>query len=323
MPAIGFLGLNGEKLTASEAVKYFENTPVTAANGMDSLGIIPEEVLVAMLDADPEHNSKHARVQPSGANPESSCRREIYLKRFIDYYVDPLILWEALEGTLTHHVLQAGGEDLDGDREIRLPTPEAPGVVEDPVTGTPTLEVWPGVFMSGRLDYGNQETCVIRDTKTSRYPKVWGKGLPGRDFGEQNIGTPNKPGGWTIQLNIYRLLWEKTYGKKLKHIYVWRMYRGSQERTLAWRKFEVPIVDSDLIWNAIGNFVLSTIKNLQKGVEIEESDLDAEAKEKAHQNHAITIPMDGYDKKIFHGQKCPKYCEVKDQCFKLAGLVDF
>lgn len=322
MPVVGFQDLKGGHMTFNEGLEYFENTPTENAIGKDSLGIIPSEALMLMIDDDEDYRTKHGRLSPSSLddiNDPTKCRRDIYLGRFLDYYLNPMDLWEASEGTLLHKMFEiAGSHDKTHEysREIRLPHYDGTRVVIDPIDNKPCYEIWPGVLMRGTIDACNGK--ILKDFKTERYPMVFGKKLPGVDYADGKVG-----GAWAIQTNIYRDMWERATGDEIEHIYVWRFYRGSRERTLTFRKFEVPIVSLDRIWKDVEPFVVSMLGYLKQGTEIEASGMTEDQKREAHLIIAKNIPMDGYEKKIFRGQKCSKYCSQREQCFGLAGMVDF
>lgn len=315
MPLQGLLGLNGEHLTLEEAPEYFETVRVSD----EREGVMPAEAVVAIIRAELAHEGRHARMSPSMLWPDSNCRREIYLRRFTPYYLDPLGVWEAQEGTLIHGALEMSGDEVPGyRRELRLPRPGDENATIDPDDGKPVVELWPGVFMSGTLDKIKDDGSVLTDVKTSKYPKTFGKQLPSRDFGEQKVGAE-----WAVQLNSYREMFKLLYGRDAEKLWVWRLYRGSQERSLTWRKFPIPIVSRNQMWNKIGPFVTSCLEHLRAGMDIEQgagSDMERQAR---HLEYAKGVPMDGHDQGQFNGQKCPKYCGQRQVCFGLAGMMDF
>lgn len=315
MPLIGlYCSKTNKKMSLEEGIDYFEE-----------VGAMPAEAVIAIINDCKSHEGKHGRMSPSMCSEETTCRRQIVLERFVGYYLDPMVIWEAREGQLFHDVFQLAGEGLEGwSQEVTLPPDDwenrtvytYPLIDDD--DGKQVYEVFPGVFMRGRLDKLKNDSTSLTDFKTSKYPRTYGKALPKKDYGEDNAQKD-----WPIQLGIYRKMVEFATGIAPKFLWVWRLYRGSHERSLTWRKFEVPIMHINTIWKIIGDFVTSTLKYLEGAMQIVRKKLSHAEEQHELKMYAASVPPDGYDKKMFYGQKCYKWCAVREECFKLMGKTEF
>lgn len=270
-----------------EAPDYFERK-----------GLMPAEVIGMILKDEGRPPAGRPFVYPSVADPDVTCRREVLIRQHLPYDLNPIRLWQAKEGTIWHDAFLAQGAP-GWEHEVNLPDAllvegRAPGggnvkVCSD---GKPRLEVWPGVWMRGRVDR-HQNWDVLADHKTTRYAK--------QDYGLKK--------DWTVRLNIYaRMVW-MLRGVAPKELWVWRTYRGVYEPEKAFRRFPVPLLgEGDM--SRLGQFALS----LQGYLEKAETTDDVEALVRS-------MPMDG--EKMFNGKKCGEYCAVKDVCFRIQGLTMF
>src|SRR3990172_7130753 len=88
--------LSGEEIPIEQAPAYFEDQ-----------GIMPGDVVQAMIrgEQNPAHNGTH--IGPSIGNPETTCRREVVGKRFLNYKTNPRKMWAAMEGTMFHSSMVA------------------------------------------------------------------------------------------------------------------------------------------------------------------------------------------------------------------------
>jgi hypothetical protein len=326
MPIVGLVSpKTGEKFSIEEGIKHFEEE-----------GIMPAEAIQAMLNSAAGHGGFHARVSPSICDPETTCRREQVLKRFLDYYLDPFVIWNAQEGILWHDIFEFAGKGLEGwKQEVVLPPDDAlaENVIRDPDDASLTYEIFPGIFMRGRVDKHDDPFTTITDFKTENWPKTYGKSnIPSKDWGEKKAKRD-----WPIQLSLYAFMLEAKLGKLPEKLFVWRMYRGSREKTLTFRKFEVPLLSKEMVWGEIGEHVTSLVRFLQGAMGIKREADEREAlpvkespqlkknvsAQEAVKNFCRTIPMDGKDRAMFGNQKCFRYCVMQDICFGLEGKTVF
>jgi len=319
MPIIGLISpKTGMHYSIKDGIKHFEEE-----------GIMPAEAIQAMLNSAEGHGGFHARTSPSIADPETTCRREQVMKRFLDYYLDPFIIWDAQEGILWHDIFEFAGKGLeDWEQEVKCP-PDIytnddgdllPGVSIDEADGKPVYEIFPGIFMRGRVDKHDVPFTTITDFKTEKFPKTYGKSnIPKTDWGEKKAVRD-----WPLQLSFYAFMLDASLGKLPQRIFVWRMYRGSREKTLTFRKFEVPLWSKEMVWAECGEHLTSLARYLQEALMIHQDDtLPVKDRQEKIKNFCATIPMDGKDKNMFNGQKCHRYCVMRDECFALEGKTVF
>lgn len=376
MPIVGLISpKTGTLFTIEEGIAHFEEE-----------GIMPGEAIQAILNSAAGHGGFHARTSPSIADPETTCRREQVLKRFVDYHLDPFIIWDAQEGTLWHDIFEFAGKGMEGwKQEVECPPPyselnvrlwdrvykckgcekiyynppdydclECPGVLEfqkevsiterptddpyreyveweeierlskfikkDPDDGKLVIEVFPSIFMRGRIDKHDIPYTTITDFKTEKFPKTYGKSnIPKTDWGEKKAVRD-----WPLQLSIYAFMLEQMYGKLPERLFVWRMYRGSREKTLTFRKFEVPLLSKEMVWNECGEHLTTLARYLQEALVMHQDDtLPIKDRQEKIKKFCATIPKDGADKKMFNNTKCHRYCVVRDLCFGLEGKTVF
>jgi hypothetical protein len=284
--------INGNDVPLEEAVAYFEDQ-----------GILPAEVIQKILNSanDPRRLDDH--LSPSVANPSTTCRREQVIKRFKDYSLDPLVVWEAMEGTVWHEVfakMTEGSEEWYCELPVPSPDDEDQENVKRTEEDVLVVEVFPGIWLSGVVDRINKDFSTLIDHKTQRFSK--------KDWGF-------KP-DWKLQINLYALMLERTKGKKPEQLGVWRTYRGCYERDRTFRFFPCPPMTESTIHATIREHCESLQDYLTRARQAYKSG-DEELLNKIVKE----IPMDG--KTMFNGKKCSQYCSVQKICFGLEGLPTF
>lgn len=318
MPIKSLIGPNGERVALEDAPTYF-----------DEIGLIPMEATAAMLGHEMRARTEHTMLSPSKMDPEKVCRRQVVIENFLPYDLEPMVLWEAWEGTLWHRVFVREGQTLIGDcREISLPRPEDTGKpgVREIENGILAIEVFPGIWMRGTLDRLKDDLESLTDHKTQRTPgttwtkdsKTGEKVAKLQDYGERNVPQ------WALQLNIYGFMVEKVFGSFPKHLWIWRTYRGCYDRAAIFRKFPIPRLSKDEVWAKVGTLATTLQSYLREAEEIRVGE-EAQGRDPvaALERFIKGIPMDGKDKHMFNGKKCTMFCEVKDLCFKLANVLDW
>ena len=286
-------------------------SPELAAKHFDDSGIMPGEAVQAILEDETREHRTGVHISPSLMNGEKTCRREIVIKRFLPYDQDPLVLWEAVEGTVWHDALGMHDRTKTWLRELSLPGPEDEGHPQVRKIGSfYQLEVFPGLWMHGTADRVSHDFKVLCDVKTTRYPWTPRPDGTPRDFIADQLAD------WVIQINLYARMIEILKGVRPSEQWAWRIYRGSRSRVHTFRKVAVPILTDETLWSRISDHALSLSHFLQGAAE--------QDGEEAVQNYIKTnVPMDGEIKRIFRGDKCLKYCSVREVCFKMAGRMDF
>ena len=283
-----------EKISFEDAPTYF-----------DERGIMPAAAVRATLADLDDVRRKGAHLSASMLNPSTTCRREVVMKRFTDYGQTPWAMWDADEGTLYHQILSTwGAGDPLRFYEQRLP----------PMGRNETLI--PGVPLTGRsdeiytivLDPAGKEVEII-DFKTTRFP--WKKTKDGKPVDYM------RPEEHVPQLNTLRYLFEDSdpYKRTVRALWVWRIYKGSYERTATFRKVPIPMVTREALLDIIGEHA-SSLQGYLNAAEAATTPEELEAAIDA-------APMDGNDKQMFNGTKCSKYCIMYDDCFKRKGLARF
>lgn len=291
-----------------------------AVDVFEDSGIMPAGITQILVDDINDSRRQGAHLSPSMLIPETTCRREVVIKRLLEYDLDPLTLWDAIEGTLYHRMVASAKASQGRKREYEVPLPARASDREQ----VAEIEVFPGITLSGRTDVVEHtptadcdDTAMLRaveiqDIKTSRFP--WKKGKDGKPISYDHFKIPE----WTIQTNLYRYLYEAEHETVVRALWVWRAYRGSYDRTVTWRKIPIPLVPKAQLWEQIGEFTTTLKAFLEKGVEIWKGGDKA-----ALEEFVRTVPMDGEINRMFHGQKCPSYCAVQKICFGLEGRTTF
>lgn len=204
----------GKKIPLEEAAEYFEQA-----------GLMPAPVINAIIRSERENEKTRCgdRVSPSMATPDALCRREHAIKRNLPYGLNPLTLWEAMEGTVWHSaLLPEEGEDWDYE------------VAVGPV------ELF-GVSLSGHVDGLRKDRKKLIDIKTQRFSK--------KDWGMKD--------DWRYQTSIYCHIIHAQYGV-MPEPTVWRIYRGSYERERTFRRFNFEVVPLDKLEKLVGGFLKET-----------------------------------------------------------------
>ena len=308
MPLAGFeCPSTGDTIDIEAASEYFEDN-----------GIVPAEVIDAIVLADIKSSTLRSgtHLSPSIADPESTCRREVVIKRFLPYFPLPYQSWLADEGTAIHAYLQQAGATIANNKskfEVRLPTEEHRNLVDVTRTEDGVLEVsiLPKIPMSGQIDRVTQLSngnVDITDYKTKGYPWTYKKDADPVDY---SSGEAKKA---QIQLNFYRFMYEKLFGVKVENLWIWKIYKGSRKRNKTFTKIPVPMM-------TLHDLAIKASPHL---LSLGEMLLNAESltdKPEKLEKYIASLPMDG--EKMFNGQKCPLYCDGYKICFGLSGKAVF
>lgn len=303
-----------------------EAVDFTAAPAVfETEGLLPAEVTAALIEQESRSHEEHSLVSPSKLSPDTICRREQVIRHFLPYDTNPLVFWDAMEGTLWHQTLVAAGDKVDGYyRELSLPRPEDathPAVKQ--VEGVLAVEVWPGIYMRGTVDRLREDLVEMIDHKTQRFPQTAKGGAP-TDFADPDPKGRWKGNRWEWepQINAYRFIVETLMGTAPTELWVWRTYRGSRSREHTFRKVPVGVLTRDQLWARVGEFVTDLTARLGEAVAVRDSTL-ARGEDPTPALEALVraTPMDGYEKRIFNGQKCDHYCACKAKCWELAGML--
>lgn len=293
MPLTHFLDpKSNERIEFADAPTYF-----------DEQGIMPYEAISILVQRFGDTRRGGAHLSPSMLNPQASCRREIALKRFAEYGINPLRLWEMEEGTIWHAAFElAGNESAVGQwqHEMLLPNETFAGQagVRQTKDGVWEYEVFPGIWLSGVVDRLKNDLTVLVDHKTTRFAK----------------SRAGYKADWTPQVNLYRFMVEDLTGADITEQWVWRMFRGSYERDMTFRKFKVPYISREEMQSRIESWTLELRDGLLNCVECQASN-DQAALDEA----LLAVPADGKVKNLWGGKKCKDWCHVRPEC---DGLED-
>lgn len=315
MPAVGFTkpGHPG-KLSFEEAPKWYaENTEV------------PAEAIALLAKLEKDARRFGLGLSPSGADAETTCIRQLAIKKFLDYLVNGVKEWQATEGTIWHAAFEAVAPAQDGwQREVLVPDfmegADNIPLQRDPLSGSLELEVFDGIWMNGKVDKLRDDFTEIEDFKT----KAWG-GWKDRKTGMWKIRHYPPDMGAHLQLNLYRRMVEVCTGVNPSKLTLRRMYRGARDAEQAWKKFDIPVMSNDELEARIR-------PHIERGQEafamLRQIVIDnPNASKKELQPLLIegikTLPLDGRDKRMLRDTKCHLYCTQQPICFQLAGLVGF
>lgn len=292
MPVKALKTYDGQTVEIADAARWFEDN-----------GYMPYEAAAAVIKDVFNPKREGIRVSPSMMTPGSTCKREVVIQKTMEYDVELMRLWEAMEGTLFHEALSAAGAGGDWEYEVELPQSEQQGLTRwDERTQVYEAEIFTGMWTHGTADKVNREWTELHDFKTARFPKLKKDGTP-YDYGVKDE--------WTIQLNLYRRLMELCRPEtRVERIWVWRMYKGSWDRRFTFRKLAIPLLDYGLLEDK----VRSHYEQL-KGSLI----LADQAVSQAEREQIIrAMAMDGQG--MFGGKKCSEYCAVNKICFDIQGI---
>lgn len=300
MPCIGFICPKClAKVPLEEAVEHLGETCAVM------YGAVVQSFVNSQGD---ERRGRGAGVSASIMSPDVTCRRQLLIQRYLDYWLDPRAAEEAEEGSVIHHAMHARGSG--GDRwGLETPLPGAgdmdkAGVRRNPIGDFLELELWPDVWVSGIVDRHLKDWSVIEDLKTKRAAKVQ---YP------PSLST-------TIQLNILKLLAERLGYGPVGKLYAWTYQRGCYEASLRHRRWEIQVLPEQMLRQHSEKHA-RTLAGYQMACEaarglpmavLGANPLEATIKQ---------VPMDGKDLGMFNGKKCIQYCEVNQICFGLAGEV--
>ncbi len=296
MPIVGFTWTkmdNGRVLEfaapLAEAPEYFERN-----------GLMPAEAVLALAsECGDERRTAGCGVSASMLDRGTTCRREVLINRYMDNWVDPRKLWDAEEGTLIHHVLFSTGGLPGWEREYLIPNERHANhpKVRSPKPGVWEYEIFPGVWLSGRVDKVKDDWSELHDFKTQRYSAT--------DRGVKH--------DWRVQLNAYRFMLEDLEGVTVKAMKVWKIMRGSYDHNKTFKAYSEPdqvLLMDRAVWaegpelNGRGG----VREFAQEMTQLLEDCEKAEDKE----GFIRLLPLDG--KAMFTSRKDPGQCKCRDWC---------
>ena len=284
MPAIGFKYPNGETITFKDCFDSKKVDLIKMGCTMPMLRALSEQ-------RDPERRPSTTELL------NGTC--ESYLKRVIDYYIDPQECAFRLSGTMHHERLESYGGELEV--ESRLEGYSITGITDLYDAESKTL-----------IDYKNCGSYKIAqvlgmgfylgDSPTGEVYKRNGKWGKKGDIKKVKIFYEDEEnadyGDWLWQLNFYRHLLEKS-GKAVDKIYVQATIRDgglqvSRERGVTKNLYliEIPKISDDIL----------LCKFLPKRNAL------VEALEKSE------LPEKCSDEETWGGMKCERFCEVRQLC---------
>lgn len=275
-----------------------------AADTAEAKGIMPREAIGIPKTS----REVFPSTPPSSADPTTTCRREMVLKKFWpNIAVNPLALNTRDEGTAVHQWLASRGQQMGGNYHYEVSFPSAEhanhAAVRPRADGNYEAEIFPGVWTYGIVDRISTDFTEITDYKTSRFPAANKKTGKRYDYGVKS--------DWIIQQNLYRRLVTVLTGVTPDKLVVWRFYNGSYEPSETWKKFDIPLLSDDVLLGTVGPHMRSLREFQEKAATaLDITELAA---------IIATVPMDGEIQAMFNGKKCQQYCDVRDICFHIAG----
>jgi hypothetical protein len=276
---------------------------VDAAEVFEREGLIPRAHTLAMIadlskDRGPESG---LYLYPSCMNPDTTCRRELVIQRFLPQAVSPFAVLARMEGTLWHNLYAA--QDVGAAvHEERYPTKGATLCLD----GKRRVEVWPGVLLSTRVDL--LEPGRLIDYKSRKYPRVYGKST---DPDEKGPFFEDLKRDWGLQLNLTKFVVEAcpeaAHMLPINDLAIWRCFLGSHDSSKTFRYIPITSLSKETVWAQIGSWTLELLDMLQRAYEVRDDLPKLEAL-------IETIPPDGHNKGMFGAKKCLNYCDSKPAC---------
>jgi hypothetical protein len=290
-------------------------------------------------------------MSPSVACEKTTCIRQLAIKKFLPYLINGVSEWMATEGTAWHKAFEGVTPEVEDEyyREVLLPdfyeifSPakdsfnppttwkgdiDWPGLIKDdkirlfqytPDHSSWEINLFPGIWMNGKVDKLRDDMLRIEDFKT----KSWG-GWKDFKTGQHKIKHYPPDRGATIQLNLYRRMVEVVTGVNPKELVIRRMYRGARVAAEAWKKYDIDVWSNDELEANIRPHVdravaaFTDLKGIEDRHVSNESDPIPELLAYINQ-----LPLDGHQKHMLNGTKCPLYCTQMPICFELAKMVRF
>lgn len=316
MPAVGFTKPGqGGKLSFEEAPEWYaQNTEVPAE----------AIALIAYLEQDSRRYGQ--TVTPSGACEDTTCLRQQAIKRFLKYLINGISSWQATEGTAWHYAFERAVptrvDEDDWHREVLLPRffvgKTTANVEKDPLSDSHAVEIFPGLWTSGKLDKLKTDFTEIEDFKT----QAWA-GYREKKTGLWKVTHYPPKEDNVIQLNMYRRMVEVCTRVNPSKLTIRRMYRGARDAQQAWKKFDVRVMSNDELEATIRPFMERAAGIFGELRDIVLSTEDGPERQEKLVEVISKLPLDGKDKRMLGNQKCTLYCTQRPICYKMAGLVGF
>lgn len=288
---------------------------------------MPAEAVTAIIGEN-SNSTGWPHLSPSNVNPEKNCRRKLVFQRMLPVALDPRGAFAAKSGDFWHGFWGRNAAALEGwGHETWLPDQEG-GDKDHPKVRMITrhgreiwqVEAFPGFWTRGRVDRQAPDWSEIVDHKTTKYP--WTpkyKGKP-RDYGERDAVDD-----WPIQLSLLAHMAEMLgRTQRVRDLWVWRTYLGSQLPEKTFRKFYVRRLEPAALWCRIEEYVLGAQALMKRVVKLtgEHTTFSDEYTEGVLKVAAVA-PADGLDKDMFKGWLCREGCPFRDACFKIQGRLTF
>ena len=324
MPAVGFTK------PGHEGWLKFEDAPEWYAEFTE----VPAEAIAILVKLEGDARRYGVGLSPSAADSTTTCRRQLAIKKFLDYLINGVQEWQATEGTTWHKAFEVIAPPTKGWlREVLIPDqwfaggPRTRGIEDlpsyiqrDPLSGSLECEVFPGIWMNGKVDKLRDDCSALEDFKT----KAWG-GYRDRKTKMWKIRHYPPEIGNAIQLNLYRRMVEVCTGVNPGELTIRRMYRGARDPQQAWKKYDIQVMSNDELEARIRDFTIeaqdmfATLRQIvidnPKASKAELQDLLVEGIKK--------LPMEGLEQGMLNSSKCSLYCTQQPICYEMAGMVDF
>jgi hypothetical protein len=318
MPAVGFVKPGGGYLSFDEAPDYYDKHTDVPWSAI---------ALIAKLEKDARRFG--LGMSPSGADGETTCIRQLAIKKFLDYLISGISSWQALEGTILHHGFEEIAPPRPGwERELLFPDffvnegiiLDSANWQKDPLSGSLELEMFPGIWMNGKIDLSKHDWTAIADYKT----KAW-SGWKDRATGKWKIRHYPPDINNRIQINLYRRAVELCTGINPTELIIHRVYRGARDAQQAWKKYRLEVMSNDELEFRIRDHVVRGQDTFQalRQIVIDNPKATKEELQELLIEGIREVPMDGLDKQMLRGTKCTLYCDQQPVCFKIAGMVGF
>ena len=318
-----------DTLTFEEAPAWYdENTEV------------PEEAIRLLTELEGDPRRLGINLSPSSLSERTTCKRQLLIKKFFPYAIDGTSEWQATEGTIWHKAFDAivPKQDDRWHREVLLPNALMGDRKTDPtltrykqLIEDGTLKLWeytphhsswevqifPGIWVNGRVDKLAKDLSEIQDFKTKAFPG-W------KDRKTNSWKVKHWPPGddERIQLGAYARMVEVLTGTRPPKETIRQMYRGSRIAKESWKKYPLEPMENDELEAKIRPHV-ETFTGWATEMKCLKDETEAKGENPLPVLGAYLdrVPLDGT--RMFNDTKCSLYCTQMPICFALAGKVRF
>lgn len=222
-----------------------------------------------------------------------TCPRQVAIEDTIPVVLDVRRHLSTYEGSVTHRDLQKNAP------------PGSYTEVEIPPQGQ-TPPTFLGVQIRGTIDFVTSDLTEIHDYK--KHSETAQRLKYERGGADREL---------TAQLNMYRILLEKVTPAQIKRLIVWHGAMVSAKGPPAWFRIEMPFMTEEEIGKLKPHGGELTVQELVE----EYHDFDERINVGGLDIESAVRQMALVGRKMWRGEKCRRYCAVKEKCDEIEGIV--